>query len=307
MSYQVLLFYKYCDIVDTQLLLSLQSDVATSLGLVGRILIADEGINGTLCGSYDACKQYEDHMKSNPLFVDMNFKKSTSDFICFKKLQVKVKNEIVITRGSKKTFCYAKSLPRITPDALHEELSTRKDLVLFDMRNKYESRIGRFVGAICPQIQTTRELEVYLDQHQDLFVDKDVVMYCTGGVRCERTSVMVNLLTKVKRLRHLENGIHAYVEKYPDGFFRGRNYVFDDRISIKINDDVLTFCDLCMQSCDLYNNCLNAICNKHYICCDACLFQYNGSCSKECIELTHKKIVPLRPPLPSRMKREIPV
>lgn len=305
MSYQVLLFYKYCEIKAPDLLVNLQRQVAEGLGLVGRILIADEGINGTLCGNYESCKAYENYMQEDELFKDMNFKRSISDFPCFKKLQVKLKSEIVITHADKKEYCYTKSLPKISPSELHREIAENKDLVLFDMRNKYESRIGRFIGAICPQIQTTRELEVYLREHQDMFKDKDVVMYCTGGVRCERTSVMVNRLTKVKRLRHLENGIHAYVEEFPDGYFRGRNYVFDDRISIKINQDILTTCDLCFSSCDLYNNCLNAICNQHYICCDSCLDRFKGCCSQECILLTEKKVVPLRPPLPSRVKREI--
>ena len=304
MVYKVLLFYKYCEIANAEVVANMQRELALRLRLVGRILIADEGMNGTLCGDEESCEAYQSYMKEDALFFDMNFKQSISDFLCFKKLQVKVKNEIVFTDADKKEFCYTKSLPKITPDELHEEMTLNKNLVLFDMRNNYESRIGRFVGAICPDIQTTRELESYLLLHRDFFEGKDVVMYCTGGVRCERTSVMVNALTKVNQLRHLENGIHAYVEKYPDGYFRGRNYVFDDRVSLKINQDVLAHCDLCDVSCDLYNNCLNAICNKHHICCDSCLEEFKGCCSQACIDLTDKKIVPLRPPLPSRIQRE---
>lgn len=301
MAYQVLLFYKYCDIQNVAAIIEAQEKIATELSLFGRILIADEGINGTLCGSLVACQKYEAAMAEDKLFFDMNFKRSSSAFLCFKKLEVKMKDEIVILRKDKNKYSYKKSAEKITADGLHEEIQTNKELVLFDMRNQYESRIGRFVGAVCPPIQTTRELERYLEENKELFAEKDVVMYCTGGVRCERASVIVRALTRAKRLRHLENGIHAYAEKYPDGFFRGKNYVFDDRVALPVTADVLAHCDLCQLPSDLYNNCLNAICNKHHIACDRCFVVYKGCCSAQCIELTEKKEVPLRPSLPSRI------
>ena len=126
-------------------------------------------------------------------------------------------------------------------------------------------------------------------------------MYCTGGVRCEKTSVVLNELSNAKTICHLNGGICKYIEKYPDGHFRGSNYVFDDRINVKVNNDIISSCDICNKFCDIYNNCLNALCNKHYISCDECLKNTNGCCSSKCIELIEKKIVPKRPPLKNRL------
>ena len=135
--------------------------------------------------------------------------------------------------------------------------------------------MGRFDKAFCPDADTFREELPIVIEHLKGQEDKKIIMYCTGGVRCERISVLCKKYTKAQEIKHLKNGIHAYVEKYPDGYFRGSNYVFDDRISIRINEDILSNCDLCDISSDKYNNCLNAICNKHYICCDSCFSSVN--------------------------------
>jgi predicted sulfurtransferase len=93
----------------------------------------------------------------------------------------------------------------------------------------------------------------------------------------------------------IEGGIHRYVEQYPDGFFRGKNYVFDDRIALRVNDDVLSNCSLCTVSCDDYLNCRNALCNKHFICCAGCNAQYSGCCGQKCLDLMTSKGVAERP------------
>jgi predicted sulfurtransferase len=302
--YQVLLFYKYYSVNDCQLLIMWQKEICLRLDLVGRILISEEGINGTLCGTQEQCKEYEKLILHYSPLADMNIKKSSSPFICFDNLKIKYKKEIVILREDRKEISFTQSAPTITPDELHlllENKTDSEDIILFDTRNSYESRIGRFEGALCPSIDTSRDFKEYFKNNTELFKNKKVVMYCTGGVRCERLSALCKKYTDTKELYHLKNGICAYVEKYPDGYFRGRNYVFDDRVSIKINNDILTHCDLCNQSCDLYNNCLNALCNKQYICCDNCYIEKNMCCSENCISLTKNKQVPCRPPLKSRI------
>lgn len=305
MNFEVLLFYQYCHIIDTQSVFLWQRELAKRLGLFGRILIADEGINGTLSGELKACREYIRETKNYYLFSNMNFKKSQSTFIPFDSLKVKIKDEIVTLREDKKKISFEKSAKRLTPKEFHDFLSKKyktqnDDIVILDARNSYETRIGRFSQSICPDVQNSREFRAYFENHRDLFKDKTVLMACTGGVRCERISVLFSDCTSPKAVYHLENGIHAYCQEYPDGYFRGKNYVFDDRISLKINDDVLSSCEICGISCDLYNNCLNAICNKHYIVCDACLKKMQGCCSQECALLTFQKSVPLRAPLKSR-------
>jgi UPF0176 protein len=299
--YLVLLFYKYCDIVDTNLIILWQKDLCKRLGLLGRILISSEGINGTLCGTDLSCKEYIEIITSYNLFFDIDFKKSRSSFICFDFLHIKYKDEIVILRENKIDINYKDSAKKIDCDDLHNLLKNKENIVLLDVRNSYESRIGKFVGAICPLINTSRDFKNYFKENADIFKNKKIIMYCTGGVRCERISVLFKKYVKAKDILSLKNGIHSYVEKYKDGYFRGRNYVFDDRVSIKINEDIITSCDLCFNSCDLYNNCLNALCNKQYICCDICFKEKNMCCSDICLKLTQLKQVPLRPELKSRM------
>jgi UPF0176 protein len=309
MNYTVILYYKYIDIEDVTYELNEQRKVATSFNLLGRILLANEGINGTLCGTAADCQMYINYMNNHMLFNNIDYKSNTSDFCCFSKLQVKIKKEIVMF-GKHEILqpSYKKSAPYITPDELHETLSQKNNnLILIDIRNHYESRIGKFNNALTPLVKTSREFYDYFIKNKDIFHDKDVIMYCTGGVRCEKTSAALQEATSARSIRHLQGGICKYIEKYPDGKFRGRNYVFDERVSIKVNNDILTHCDTCNISCDLYNNCLNALCNKHYISCDECLQKTNGCCSEECINLTYKRIVPLRPPLPSRINSYKPL
>jgi UPF0176 protein len=299
--YQVLLFYKYYTVSDHQLLMIWQTELCKRLDLVGRILVSEEGINGTLCGTEENCRKYQKEILSYKSLADMDIKKSYSSFICFDSLKIKYKKEIVILREDQEDISIKNSAPTISAENLHSLLDKKEDIILFDTRNSYESRIGRFKGAICPKINTSRDFKEYFIKNSDLFKNKKVIMYCTGGVRCERLSALCKKYTNTKELYHLKNGICAYVEKYPNGYFRGRNYVFDERVSIKINDDVLTHCDLCNKPSDLYNNCLNALCNKQYICCDDCYKIKNMCCSDVCINLTNDKKVMLRPPLKSRI------
>ena len=171
---------------------------------------------------------------------------------------------------------------------------------MLDTRNDYESKIGTFENAIIPNTKYFRDLPDYLKKNKELFQDKDVVMFCTGEIRCEISSAYFKSLGYAKSIRKLKGGIHRYVEAFENGFFKGRNYVFDDRISMKINENILTYCIECLHECDLYNNCKNALCNKQYICCDQCLKTTYGCCSDVCKQLIVDLKVPQRPPLVSR-------
>lgn len=305
MNFEVLLFYQYCHIADPTLVSLWQQSLAKRLGLLGRILIADEGINGTLSGTHEACKQYIQETKQYTPFCQMNFKKSRSSFIPFESIHVKIKNEIVVLREDKNKIPFSNSAEKLCPQSFHNFLEKKysnreNNIIIFDTRNAYESRIGRFSQAICPQIQNSRQFRQYFQENSTIFDNKVVLMYCTGGVRCERISALLADCTKPQKIYHLENGIHAYCEEFSDGYFHGRNYVFDDRVSVKITDDILTQCDICKAPCDLYNNCLNAICNKQYIACDRCLKEWNSCCSQKCVNLTKINAVPKRPHIKSR-------
>ena len=138
----------------------------------------------------------------------------------------------------------------------------------------------------------------------DEYKDKEVLMFCTGGVRCERATAYLNQKKVAKKVYQIEGGIHRYTEKYPDGFFRGKNYVFDSRIAMKVNGDILGACDLCKTPCDDYTNCLNALCNKHFICCKECLNSFNGTCGAQCADLVTNNKVHVRKPLREHVQAE---
>jgi UPF0176 protein len=305
MELVILLYYKYVNIVYPVTLEKAQRRLCEAHGLLGRILIATEGINGTLAGSREAVEAYKQAMREDERFADIDFKESLAEAAGFDRLQVKIKKEIVGLGIDPEAVKATDGGTHLSPEQTHDLLNNKPDnLVVLDARNWYESRVGAFRDAITPDIATFREFPEYLEKNKHLFEDKDVLMYCTGGVRCERASALLKQMNCARSVSQVSGGIHRYVEAFPDGHFRGRNYVFDNRMSMRVNNDVLTVCDLCGIGFDLYNNCTNAICNKQYICCDACLDAYEACCSPTCQTLVAEGRVNKRPPLPLLQQRK---
>ena len=300
MTRRILLFYKYVTIDNVQEVCDWMLATCTGLNLKGRIILATEGINGTLAGSVEATTLFINIMEAHPLFKKIDFKDSEEDGVhdYFPRLRVVVKKEIVRMDVDPQQVTAKDAGKHLTPEQAHKLLATKpEDLVVLDGRNYYEARVGHFEGAVKPEIQYFRQFPEYIDQNLEQFKDKQVFMYCTGGIRCERTSAYLKLKGVAKEVYQLKGGIHRYIEKYPQGFFRGKNYVFDDRIEVKVNNDVVGTCDLCQVPYDTYTNCLNASCNKHFIGCPACRKQYAETCSAVCQQLVADGKVPVRPPL----------
>lgn len=295
---KIILFYKYVDIAYPKQIVKWQTKLCTELGLKGRIILAHEGINGTLGGDNVAIDRYKNLMLSHPLFDGIDFKESAGDARCFPRMQIKIKDEIVKLGIDSKTLTPKQGGKHLSPQQVHALLQHKPDdLVVLDARNACESAIGSFKDAIKPEIQYFRQFPAYIDQHLDMFKDKKVLMYCTGGVRCERATAYLNTKGVAKEVYQLEGGIHKYLEQHPDGFFRGKNYVFDARLSMHTNNDILTSCLLCDTSCDTYDNCANASCNKHFVCCNTCKESFKNTCSLVCKQLLESEKVAARPPL----------
>lgn len=293
----IILFYKYTTITYPKRVLKWQQKIGQELELKGRVLIAHEGINGTLSGTEESISRYIDIMRTHTQFADVDFKKSLAEGECFPRLQVTVKPEIVRLCVDHADAPLEEGGVHLTPEQTHTLLSNKPDnLVILDTRNLFESAIGTFTNAVKAPIDNFRELPMYIDNTLDQFKDKKVLMFCTGGVRCERATAYLKKKKVSQEVYQIEGGIHRYVEQYPDGFFRGKNYVFDGRIAVKVNDDVLGSCYLCKSACDEYTNCSNALCNRHFICCNNCLIAYNETCSLECKTLIAEKKVHCRPP-----------
>ncbi len=275
-------------------------DVCKKLNLKGRIILATEGINGTVAGSMEETASFMVYLNEHVFFDGMDIKESfvDPDYEYFPKLQIKVKSEIVNLGIDANKLTHKQGGKHLTPEQVHELLSKNpENLVVLDTRNDYEWAVGRFQNSILPDIQNFRELPDYIDQNIEQFKDKEVLMYCTAGVRCERASAYLNVKGVAQNVYQIEGGVQRYVEKYPDGFFRGTNYVFDNRITVKVNDDIFSECKLCAVPCDEYVNCRNSLCNNHFIGCESCIERLESSCSEVCQELIKNNEVPLRPPV----------
>jgi len=291
---KITLFYKYVPIDQPNQIMAWQKKVCQELGLKGRIILATEGINGTLGGSRESIASYEAAMTEHPLFGGIDFKHSPGSVEDFPRLRIVVKDEIVRLDLDKELFNVTGGGAHLTPQQAHELISAKpEDLIILDGRNDYESRIGAFTGAIKPPVQNFRDFPAYIDQQAEQFKDKTVLMYCTGGIRCERASAYLKSKGTAKQVLQISGGIQRYLEQFPDGHFRGKNYVFDARIAMKTNDDILSSCDTCETPYDDYSNCVNMRCNKQILSCDVCTHKFTNTCGERCAELvtTHQVAV----------------
>jgi len=292
---KILLFYKYIDIDQPEAIKQWQLDLCKSLNLTGRIIVASEGINGTLGGTNEETDTYVSAMLAHPLFGDIDFKTSAGSAADFPRLSVKVKQEITRLGVDPATLKAHQGGKHLTPEQTHDLLSNPpQDLIILDTRNDYEARVGRFEGAVCPPVRYFREFPQYVDENLDQFKDKEVLMYCTGGIRCERASAYLKVKGIAKEVYQIQGGIHRYIEQFPDGHFRGKNYVFDNRMLQKANDDIMTACDWCIKPCDTLTSCINSECDKQFICCAPCLEPSQNTCSFACKDLVAQNAVRLR-------------
>jgi predicted sulfurtransferase len=285
----ILLFYKYVAVSDPEGIKKWQQKICADLELKGRVILAKEGINATLSGEKDRVDRYIALMEVHPLFSGIDYKLSQGARNDFPRLSIKVKDEIVRLGISSTDLTPKQGGVHLSPEEAHTLLQEKpEDLVVLDARNQCEWEIGRFEGAINPGITYFRELPQYIDNTIEQFKDKKVLLYCTGGVRCERATAYLKQKNVAKEVYQVKGGIARYIEQYPNGFFRGKNYVFDGRISVVANNDVLGYCYICQQSCDEYTNCENTRCNRHYISCVSCKEKLYGFCSTECIDIVRQ-------------------
>lgn len=288
MQYQTLLYYSYVQIADPEKLRADQMNLCQKLNLKGRIIVASEGINGTVEGATKNTEKYIASMQTDPRFADMHFKKSITDGTAFKKLSVKHRSEIVSSHlGEQDPWKKRVTGKYISAEELHDWITTGKKFYIVDMRNDYEHAIGFFKNAILPPLTNFRDLPNVLPILEHLR-DETIVTVCTGGVRCEKASgfLVTNGFTEVYQLY---GGIVTYMEKYPNEDFLGKLYVFDGRIAMGFHTDspkhtIVGTCYLCENASDTYRDCQNIHCKRkrHFICCDACHEKMLGFCSEVC-------------------------
>jgi UPF0176 protein len=285
--YRILLYYKYVTIEDPEGFAQEHRELCQSLGLKGRILVAPEGINGTVSGTVDQTNAYMRHMHEHPLFHDLVFKIDDSDDHAFQKMFVRPKKELVTFRLQDDVNPNELTGKHLKPKQFYEMLQ-RDDVVVLDGRNDYEFDIGHFRGAIRPEVESFREFPDWIRQNMDQYKDKPILTYCTGGIRCEKLSGFL-LQEGFKQVYQLDGGIATY-GKDPEvqgKLFDGKMYVFDERISVPVNQVepvVVGKCHHCGKPEDRYINCANDFCHKQHIVCSDCYEKHNQFCSNECEE-----------------------
>lgn len=286
MNYQILLYYKYTHIDDPTALMNSQRALCQKLGLKGRIIVANEGINGTLEGTLENTEKYIEEMNKDLRFVDIHWKKSVGTGSAFKKLSVKVRNEIVSLHLGERDIDPNKITgKKLKPEELKAWYENNKDFVVVDMRNDYELEVGKFDRTVFPGMKNFRDLREQVESIKNL-KDKTVLTVCTGGVRCEKASGFL-VEEGFKDVYQLDGGIVSYMEKYPAKDFKGTLYVFDERITMDFDDPdkhvVIGKCKLCKSPCERYVNCVNNGCHLHFVCCDGCSEEDGKSyCSVRC-------------------------
>lgn len=286
MKHQILLYYKYVYIDDPKKLMEEQKALCKDLDLKGRIIVAKEGINGTVEGAVENTEKYIKEMSKDSRFNDVHWKKSEGTGKSFPKLSVKVRDEIVSLHLDKEDFNPNETTgKRLKPEDLKKWYENNEDFVIVDMRNDYELQVGKFDKTIFPGMKNFRDLPEQLKSIENLR-DKKVLTVCTGGVRCEKAS---GYLVKqgFKDVYQLDGGMVSYMEKYPNSEFRGSLYVFDKRITMHFDDEdkhqIIGKCKLCNKKCEQFVNCANKRCNKHFVCCDNCKHKDGKAfCSVSC-------------------------
>lgn len=256
--------------------------------ILGRIYVAHEGINAQMSIPAPQFHAFKEHLDSFPFLrgirLNVAIEPSNKSFL---KLKIKIREKIVADGIDDPTF---------DPSQIGQHLKAREfnalvdspDTVVVDMRNHYESEIGRFPMAITPDADTFREAlneaETALESHRE---DKHVVMYCTGGIRCEKASAYFKH-HGYQKVYQLEGGIIEYLRQVKaeglENKFKGKNFVFDERRAERVSDDIISHCHLCDASCDTHVNCRNVTCNMLFLQCTACGEKLAGCCSQSCRE-----------------------
>lgn len=276
-DFVVILFYKFIDLDDPKAFVEAHREVATGLGLKGRMLVAEEGINGTLEGTRENIEKYKKFLKEDERFSDMPIKESAGTGIAFNKLKIKVRPEVV-TLGAGRFDVKNETAPEVSVGELQKMYENKEDFVVLDLRNDFEIESGKFENTIDPKLEHFRDLPKKLDEMKDL-KNKKVVTVCTGGIRCEKATCLLKRegFTDVYQLK---DGIHTYMKEYPGGHFKGTLFVFDDRMTTDVvpvlDKEIIGRCSFCRIATENYCSDDSVRPSKKVLCCPSC-YEKEGS------------------------------
>ena len=277
-------FYRYVHLKDPKAVRDALYAAWSEMGVLGRTYVANEGINAQISLPTDRLEDFRAHVESLGWLPDLRLNVAVEEGKSFFKLVIRVRDKIVADGLVDGTFDVTDCGKHLKAEEFNA-LTDKEDTILIDMRNAYESEVGHFEGAICPDVNTFREeIAMVEDMFQDA-KEQPIVMYCTGGIRCEKASAYLKH-KGFKNVHQLEGGIIEYTRQAKAQGLRnkfiGKNFVFDERLSERISDDVIAHCHSCGASCDTHVNCANPTCNILMIQCEACQTSMQSTCSDEC-------------------------
>ncbi len=262
----------------------------SALDCLGRIYVAREGINAQMSVPEHHLDAFFNELNEVTQLKEMPIKYAIEDDgKSFYKLTIKIRPKIVADGLDENAFDASNVGKHLTATEFHD-LVDDQDCLLIDMRNHYESEIGHFKGAICPEADTFREeIELVVNDLKDQ-KDRKILLYCTGGIRCEKASAYLRH-HGFNDVNQLHGGIIEYAQQIKklnlESKFIGKNFVFDERLGESVNGEVIAHCHQCGRKCDTHTNCANSLCHILFIQCEACASEFEGCCTNECKSVLH--------------------
>lgn len=278
-------FYQYHAINNPQIFRDHLYLLLSELGVLGRIYVANEGINAQISVPEQQFEAFKEALASVDFLQGIRLNIAIEDDgKSFFKLKIKVREKIVADGLDDTSFDPSKRGKHLSA-AAYNALTDEPDTIVVDMRNHYESEVGYFEGAIRPDVETFREALPLVEKMLADKKEQPIVMYCTGGIRCEKASAYY-LHKGFKQVYMVDGGIIEYArvaeQQGLENKYIGKNFVFDDRMGERISDDIIAKCHQCGSSCDTHTNCANDACHILFIQCTACATKYHACCSNKC-------------------------
>lgn len=278
-------FYKYHHLSDARSFRDELYRQWNELEILGRTYVADEGINAQISVPKDRFSEFKNQLDSIDFLKDVRLNVAVDDNgKSFFKLKILYRRKLVADGLDDSAFDVTRPGEHLDA-ASFNKLADDPGSIIVDMRNHYESEVGRFRHAVCPDVDTFRE---ELQAVEDLMKgneDKNLLLYCTGGIRCEKASAWMKY-KGFKNVFQLDGGIINYArqvrEQGLENKFIGKNFVFDERLGERISDDIISQCHQCGKPCDTHNNCHNDACHLLFIQCEECKIKFDACCSEAC-------------------------
>lgn len=283
-------FYKYFHINDPEAFRDQFYIELSEHDIFGRIYVAKEGVNAQISLPSAKIEAFKSYVSQHKYLSGIRLNIAIDDDgKSFYKLKIQTRAKILADGLNDETFDVTNKGKHLSAQEFNE-LTDDPETVVIDMRNHYESEVGHFENAICPDVDTFRDsLPIIEDMLEDK-KDKNIVMYCTGGIRCEKASAYYKH-KGFEKVHQLEGGIIEYARQVKQqgitNKFKGKNFVFDDRLGERISDEIISKCHQCGKPADTHTNCLNDGCHLLFIQCEECADKMEGCCSSDCQDIIH--------------------